>query len=232
MALMDKATQHLMDADIAQRCLEGDTEAIKFFEDNYLRWLENFLCARGARIHEARDIVASLWTECMVNPHAAAGKRPLFEHYNGQFSLRAWLSTLALNRFLSLKRHQHMCEIKEADLSAHESVTRAMPQSASEPHLTVLLRAALRSAMATCEPDAVVFMQLVHVHGIARRSIATIWRCHESTIGRKLESAEKHIRESVLANLKKSDPWLNLQWHDVEELCQNANCLHDLLAVI
>src|SRR5437899_10290278 len=89
------------DAEGLDRCHHGDPAALtELREKLHAPILKTLLC-RGATPTEAEDLLADLWADCVPG----SDDRPsLLEKYNGRSTLQGWLSTIATNRWIDLKR--------------------------------------------------------------------------------------------------------------------------------
>jgi len=205
-----------------QRCLNGDAAALGGLRDRSQAALRAILLARGASPTEAEDILADLWADAVPG----AGDRPaLLEKFNGRCSLQAWLGTVATRRWIDLKRRQaRRAGPEPADREgSSESVIERLPASesgGSEAVLVELLRSSLQAAFADCDPEAMVLLRLVYVHGVTQRELVRMLGWHESKVSRTLSRAMQHIESRTLRELKSRDPWLDLTWQDFVDLCQ------------
>ncbi|HEY5743773.1 MAG TPA: hypothetical protein VIS99_14680, partial [Terrimicrobiaceae bacterium] len=88
-----------------------------------------------------------------------------------------------------------------------------------------ILGPALRQAFAACDVEELVLLQLVHVHGVTQREIASLWKWHESRVSRHIKRAEARIAEDTLRAVRENDPYLELGWQDFLELCRCVEVL-------
>ena len=91
---------------------------------------------------------------------------------------------------------------------------------ASEDTLIALLRDCLKAAFARCEPEARVLLRLVYLHELSQREIVQMLNWSESKVSRFLSKALEQIETHTLAEIKKRDPWLELNWADFVDLCE------------
>src|SRR5687768_15681028 len=92
---------HPEDFHLAQKCLEGDERSIAQFQARHGGVVLSYLLGRGASPAEAKDIVDSLWADCLMGGYE---KRPRIASYQGVSSLQTWLNTVAMNIFLTARR--------------------------------------------------------------------------------------------------------------------------------
>jgi RNA polymerase sigma factor (sigma-70 family) len=212
----------LADVDLVQQCIEGSEEAIAELKRSLTPFLSKVLGSYGASKDEIDEILAQLWGDCLVGP------RPLFHVFNGRSALKSWLTAICVNRWISLKRReaQHTRAIHSLTIEA-ERPTASGRAATSHPDSSIIdiLGPALRQAFAACDVEELVLLQLVHMHGVTQREIASLWKWHESRVSRHIKHAEEKIAELTLREVKETDPYLELGWQDFVELCRCVEVL-------
>jgi RNA polymerase sigma factor (sigma-70 family) len=212
----------LADLDMVQQCLEGSEEAISELKRGLTPFLSKVLASYGASRDEIDEILAQLWGDCLM------GTRPLFHVFNGKSALKSWLTAISVNRWISLKRReaQHARAMQHLASDA-ESAQQVGRSGGSQPDSSVIeiLGPALRRAFTACDVEELILLQLVHVHGVTQREIASLWKWHESRVSRRIKRAEAKIAELTLQAVKETDPYLELRWNDFVELCQSVELL-------
>jgi RNA polymerase sigma factor (sigma-70 family) len=212
----------LADVDLVQQCIEGNEKAISELKRSLTPFLSKVLGSYGASKDEIDDILAKLWGDCLVGP------RPLFHVFNGRSALRSWLTAICVNRWISLKRReaQHNRAIHSLTLDAERSAAPTK-SATSYPDSSIIdiLGPALRQAFAACDVEELVLLQLVHMHGVTQREIASLWKWHESRVSRHINRTEEKIAELTLRAVKETDPYLELGWQDFVELCRCVEVL-------
>ena len=204
------------------KCRRGDVEALAQMRDQCHGSLLGILMARGADRTEAEDLLADLWADCVPG----ADDRPsILEKFSGKCTLQGWLATVATNRWIDRKRKQARHVDPNPDgrgATEHDSLANleAPPFYPSEDTLVNLLRDCLRAAFASCGPEARVLLRLVYVHELSQREIVQMLGWSESKVSRFLSQAMKEIEKYTLAEVKKRDPWLELNWRDFVDLCE------------
>ncbi len=205
-----------------RKCQEGNPEALAAMRDRHHALLQNILRSRGASLTEAEDVLADLWCDCVPGP----GERPsLLEKFSGKCSLRGWLATVVTNRWVDVRRRQ----ARQAELGglaggggtgeSLETLPAADPLP-REDGLVRLLADSLRAGFAHCQPEAVVCLRLVHLHGLTQREVVKLLGWSESKVSRFLSQALEQIQRQTLRELKRQDPWLELGWQDFVDLCE------------
>ncbi|NNM29363.1 MAG: hypothetical protein HKO57_07575, partial [Akkermansiaceae bacterium] len=209
-----------------ERALSGNKEACELISSkDTITWLQSVLARRGASHTEAQDITADLFADCFAGRD---GKKPLLLSYNGGGTLRAFLSRAAINRLIDLKRRQKFqgnlperglegAPTDEFDLLEGDSLS-----DETDDHLVGLLRDALVNAFRECNPRDLMFMRLVSIHGVRQETLAASLGWSQSKVSRAITGVMEEIREKTLAELKKADPWIELNWEDFIALCRNS----------
>ncbi|MEY2563065.1 MAG: Bacteriophage protein [Verrucomicrobiota bacterium] len=220
--LPQATSTHEQDLNFVQRVLSGNGSAAAELRRRYHGRVVAVLCARGANPTEAEDLVADLWSDCFVAP---PDKKTLLGKYQGRCALESWLLTVATHRLVDLKRRQNFRVDVPPPERGSEDFFERRPQPekfSGEARLLKLLREAIRNAFAKRDSESVLMLKLVHLHQLTQREIARMWGWHESKVSRALEVARQNIARDILAELKRVDPWLELQWEDFLELCAGS----------
>lgn len=212
------------DIDLAQRCLEGEEEAVTKLQANCNPYLAHVLYEYKASPSEVEELLAQLWADCLAG---TATHPPLLQVYNGTASISTWLTAILLNRWFSLKRRQATHEKAVTSIkTTNESLSLDLEPAADvDRDLIATLERALRQAFTDCNAEEIILLQLVHMHQITQRELAGIWGCHESQVSRRLRSVEEKVAATTMANLRQIDPFLQLDWRDFLRLCESANLL-------
>jgi RNA polymerase sigma factor (sigma-70 family) len=206
----------------AEKCREGDLQALADLRQQCHASLMNILLSRGATRTEAEDLLADLWADCVPGN---ADRPSLLEKFSGKCTLPGWLATVATNRWFDLKRKQaRRAELSRAEPGANEpDAFEKIPAAAhdvKEDSLVGLLRESLQAAFARCSADAMVMLRLVYLHGLTHREIVRMLGWSESKVSRFLARAMAEIEKHTLHELKQRDPWLELSWKDFVDLCE------------
>lgn len=225
---------HPEDFYLAQKCLEGDEQAIATFQERHSATTHSYLLSRGATPAEAREIVDSLWADCLIRTPTRA---PRISGYQGASSLQTWLNVVAVNNFLTSRRSQARTN-KLMPLRIHGPAGGDPEENGGEdsslayadhgrPHteapVIAMLRQAIEKAFQMCSPEDFVLLQLFHCDEIKQQELAKIWGCDAATISRKLKRAGAEVSSRVIEHVRATDPYLELQWSDFLELCRVAN---------
>jgi RNA polymerase sigma factor (sigma-70 family) len=210
----------LADVDVVQKCLEGNEEAISELKRGLTPFLSKVLASYGASKDEIDEIVAQLWADCLTGP------RPLFHVFNGKSALKSWLTAISVNRWISLKRRetQHARAMERLAIETEESQPPSRAAQ-SDSSIVEILGPALRRALTACDVEELILLQLVHIHGVTQREVASLWKWHESRVSRHIKRTEEKIAKLTLQEVKETDPYLELRWNDFIELCQSVEVL-------
>lgn len=225
---------HPEDFHLAQKCLEGDEQAITHFQKRHGMQVHSYLLGRGASPAEAQEIVDSLWADCLAG---TLEKRPRIASYQGASSLQTWLNTVAMNTFLTARRSEartnrlmpvriHDSESAEEEGQASSDADLSLAAEdhpAAEEPLITMLREAIEQAFKHCSSEDFVLLQLAHCDGIRQAELARIWECDTATISRKLKRAQTEVGTRIIEYVMATDPYLELEWSDFLDLCRVAN---------
>jgi len=216
---MAKKEELSKDLDWVQACLEGDHDANTLFHEEFSVFLRAFLLKHGATFSETEDIVSPLLSDCVVGDGV---KPPIFSRYNGQSSLRSWLSVIALNRWISQKRRTSLHFRSMAKLEMDAGTVESHSDNPSENILRTILVDAIKEAMESITPEELVLLRLVHTHDISQRELAAIWGWHESKLSRNLKASAQKISKLTIEAIRKKDAQLNPKWEDFLEICDHV----------
>lgn len=215
-------SNHEGDLEFAARVLAADSGAAAQLAARYHGKLVAVLCSRGASRTEAEDLVADLWSDCFVT---SADQRPLLSKYQGRSSLESWLTTVAMHRLVDLKRRQSFRVDVPASANAAEDFLERTPQSGAplrEEPLFTMLEHAIHESFSRADAEDVLMLRLVHLYALTQREVGRMWGWHESKVSRTLDAARTAVGQSILAELKRTDPWLDLRWEDFVDLCERS----------
>ena len=206
---------------LVQRCLTGEADALAKLRAEYLDPIQHLLVSRGVDAVLAREVIGTLWADCVVS---ADGGAAILEKFRGRAGLRTWLFRIALNRALDRGRsgqrnYQLMQWTRAGEGDQLILADRPAPAQASEPALAQLLRACLQAGFEACPAEDLLKLRLFFLHGLTKRELSRLWDCHETTISRDLYRSLQLIEDRTLQAIKRRDPWLSLTWEDFVGLC-------------
>jgi RNA polymerase sigma factor (sigma-70 family) len=210
------------ESELARKCRQGDVTALSHLREGYHADLTHILLSRGATPTETDDLVADLWADCIPGGDDQVS---LLEKFSGNCSLRSWLATVLTRRWIDLKRKQsRRPEVSHAtgDGDSQDDIFQRLPapgSSNSESVLVELLQESLKAAFARCPAEAMVLLRLRYLHGVSQRELARMLGCHETKISRTLSAAMEEIEKATLREINRRDPWLQIEWQDLLEMC-------------
>lgn len=219
------------DLETAEAALEGDVQAAERVA-RILRnpALEAWLVKRGATRTEATDLVGDLFADCFGGEKVKGGMHRLLGKFNGACRLDSFLRRVVMNRLISLKRKSRPSVSIDGDPDDEDGgrvMLAAGPEVRSEDALVELLRAAVMHAFATVDQERLVLFRLVHSYRVPQQSLALMWGWHPAKVSRALSALLLELREKIMDEVRRADPWLHLQWEDFLELCGETNDLFD-----
>jgi hypothetical protein len=211
------------DLQIAHAALSGDEEQARLFVQEYLPDLEFYLVSRcrhhdARSIEKAREIAADVISDCFGAKTRPRGEDVLLKLYHGRAPLKIWLRHVAYSR---LKSWWPSPDGKSVSLEPiQESLAGRAEPLVGDPEAVEILRIALENAFRKIEPYQLLFLRLVYIHSVRRDHLAQIWGCHPAKIGRDIAAAEERIRNLTLEYLKLLHPFDDLQWSDLQAICE------------
>jgi RNA polymerase sigma factor (sigma-70 family) len=213
------------DMEIAEAALEGDPEAIGAVKETLDRGaIGRWLVKRGASETEAADLLADLFTDCFGGQKAHGGLHRLLGKFNGACRLESFLRRVALNRLISLKRKQRPTISLEQGDGADDGRTpeeslRAEGSAETEDAVLELLRDSVLRAFAGADQEKFVLFRLCHSYGVSQKRISEMWGWHYSKVSRALATLGGELRDGIMAAVRETDPWLDIEWDDFLDLC-------------
>jgi RNA polymerase sigma factor (sigma-70 family) len=210
------------DLALVEECLAGRESAWASLRERLHSILRSALIRRGASESEADDLLADFWADTILK----SGQRGILERFDGSYSLKNWFASIVTHRFVDLKRRQRF----QADLPAATPelppndfdrlpCTGAAPQ---ESALLGLMQQALKHALQQVDVEERVLLRLVYLEGLTQREIAAVWSIDETKLSRLLRRAMETIATETTAYVRRRDPYLQLTWQDLIELCESS----------
>jgi RNA polymerase sigma factor (sigma-70 family) len=198
---------HANDIALARECQAGAEGAWIRLQESYRTGLSSLLIGRGASLAEAEDLLSEMWMDLGGFESTA---RPLLESYEEKGTLKSWLGTVAVNRWITLRRRKSAAEKFIPGQLCEDSVDfRVSPCT----HLGEAMRQSLNWAWRNCPPESRVMLQLLHVEKVKQREIARVWGWSESKVSRGIESASCQIQKDTLREISKEQGGY-LCWRD------------------
>jgi DNA-directed RNA polymerase specialized sigma24 family protein len=188
----------------------------------YLPDLQSYLVGRcrfsdSKSIEKAREIAADVVSDFFRCEERPRGEDILLKLYHGRAPLKDWLRHVAYSR---LKSWWLSLDGKTVRFSQEEqpggAKTAPVPR---DPEIAEILHMALENAFEQIEPHKLLFLRLVYLYSVKRDHLAKIYRCHPAKIGRDMAAAGERIKGLTLRNIKLLDPFAELQWSDLQAIC-------------
>ncbi len=213
-----------------EAALAGDEAAASAIRSpETTKHLEHILIGRGASPTEGRDIVADLWADCFAGKN---DKPPLLKRFEGKGSLVGFLARSAINRLIDHKRRLRFRgdlpgstrdEGGTEPADAFDQLPGKGMAPPGEDALVDLLQRALLTAFSKCDPEELVILRLVSASGIGQERVARMWGASQSKISRTLSALMKKIQADTLEEVRRLDPWLEVEWDDFIRLCEGSS---------
>ncbi len=221
-----KPLKHAEDLELVGRALEGETVAVRQFQDTYRPLLARVLMSRGVGRVDAEDLVADIFAECF-----GAGKngrtRPLLSKFEGRSSLSTWMIRTTWNRWLDLKRRDKFRgelpsyeDDDERGADPFERIAGTDPgEDLLDRDLAEMMGRAIREAFDSLEPEILLMLKLSHLHGVSQSAIARMWRIDQTRVSRTLSRAREQVAKATMQKLREADGSIELEWEDFQKLC-------------
>lgn len=217
-------SQEFDDLLLAESALDGDpAAAMRVLAMLRAPEMTAFLRNRGAGETEAGDIIADLAGDCFGGRRVKGGLHRLLGRYNGNCPLPAFLRHVALNRLISLKRRNIHVTSTLPETVMHPMSPDIM--DARDDSLISLLREALLTSVEKADAEQLVILRLIESYGIPQKLIGELWGWHEAKVSRMKHGLLSDLRESILREIRRREPWLHLEWEDFLALCGESSDL-------
>jgi RNA polymerase sigma factor (sigma-70 family) len=200
---------------LAQQCVAGDSGAQRQLRAILDSFVKGCLRHRGASYTEAEDIAGDIASEI---PADSEKDFCLLRKYKGKCSLKNWLSRVAINRWIDLKRREiFVVQLPSGKGEDSPSPIERIPsQEAGVPEdfLLNLLRTCLRPAFGACTAEQLLMLRLVYLEDLSQSEVGMMWGWHRSKVNRALRATRREIESRTLSRLSIIDPWLAVSWDD------------------
>lgn len=200
--------------------IAGEAEAAAQFRADFHPELEAKLLSKcgatdGDARDEAREIAASLISLCCAGGGASKLKR-----YGGRCPLGAWLFLVAMRRlidFFNARTKNPKITIDDPDTAAAKVPAALITEVEMNDVIGLMVQQALWHAMQALkqdDPEALVWLRMVHLHGVEQQVLAALWERDPGMISRRIKAACASLREETLAWLRDLDPHLDTHLDD------------------
>ena len=227
--MIDFAPNFSSQSALIQSALTGNGEAAARIQTpDHQQRIIAMLVNRGAAPTEAEEIAGDIWSEAL---QPWKGKRPLLARFDGEGDVIAFLGRCALNRLIDRKRRarfQGELPVKsDHESSPADRFDMIEGESGNfgevDDVLIDLLRESLATAMSKCPPEPMLMIKLVSLHGVQQKTLALFWGWSPTKICRVMAAAIEQLRADTLAEIKRVDPWLEVEWNDIVKLCAQSS---------
>lgn len=200
--------------------IAGETVAAGEFRKKYHAELEAKLLAKceasdGEARDEAREIAANIISLCCV-----PGAPSLLNRYGHRCPFSAWLFLIAMRRMINFFNKR--VKYTKVALDDQDSSDRKLPAALwtveeAQDVVSQLVQQALWHAMQQLkekDPEALVWLRMVHLHDTEQKLLAAIWDRDPGVISRRMKDASRLLRDETLAWLRATDPHLETNFGD------------------
>ena len=180
---------------IAAACSNGDGQAIRRFEAQYLTVLDSV----GARLQLPAELVAEARQQVRIAIMVGGEEEPLISRYRGTGPLKAWVRVIAARTALNLARTTRLAHGR-SDVEALEAlISPALgPEAAAtKERYREKLEGALREALSSLEDRERTLLRLHFLDGLSIDAIGRIYRVHRATAARWLVTLRTRMLERV-----------------------------------
>ena len=174
--------------------------------------LERLLVSLKATPADATEIVGNVLGEC-CKPDGRLSK------YRGIGPVNSYLKTIVRRAWIDWVR-------RDSKLSSlPENYDAAGDPEARDDEVVAILKESLLEAFAEADPESLLILRLVHEHKLKQQDLIHAWACSAAKVSRKASSTIEKLRARTLANVRKREPNLDLEWEDFKALCADSNVL-------
>lgn len=203
--------------------IAGDAEAAAQFRAAFHPELEAKLLSKcgptdGEARDEAREIAASIISLCCAGGGASKLKR-----FGGRCPLGAWLFLVAMRQmidFFNDRKKHPKGTIDDPEGGEGKGVEGLITTAVVNDVISLMVQQALWYAMQRLkeeDPEALVWLRMVHLHGVQQQVLAGLWQRHPSMIGNRMKAACTLVRAETLDWLREFDRHLDTNMHDYRE---------------
>jgi len=188
--------------------------------------LTAYLRARGASPTLADDLIGDLIGDCFGGERAKGGLHRLLGRYNGGCPLPAFFRRVVLARFISRMRKERPSV--SLDEEAAPQLAASVDHGDTEAVIVSFLLDAINCAKSRVDPENLVLVRLMVSYRVPQNRLGALLGWHESKISRAKSQYIEELRSGILEEIRRSDPWLQLEWEDFLSLCSGSE---DLFAI-
>jgi RNA polymerase sigma-70 factor, ECF subfamily len=190
-----------VDVYLAIACLDGDEQAIRILEREYLIEVDHAARKTGATDEQAIDVRGHLHRVLFV---AEPGRGAGLAEFNGRGDLRGYLKVIAtreLIRVVSRGRREHTIEPLLDSLSLDLNLARAPELSLMRARYGSIISQVMRAAVEELEERQRALLRYSLVGGWSIDRIAALYGIHRATAARWLAAARDALADSMRAKI-------------------------------
>ena len=105
------------------------------------------------------------------------------------------------------------------------SPSAGVAADAADGALVVLLRDALKSVLAKVDPEKLVIVRLIESYEVPQKQVGNLWGWSETKTSRAKSELLEEMRSALHEEVRRTDPWLHLEWEDFLALCNESSDL-------
>lgn len=186
---------------LACACAEGDTQAIRCFEQRFAKIIDRAV-AKFAKDADRKDELRQLLRERLFV--APPGGEPRIASYTGQGFLENWLRVAATRAFLNAQRGKKV-EVSD-DEAAFEAMTdgRDVELGFLKAHYRDAFRQAFSRAIGKLEPSDRLVLRLTVLRGLSCDDLAVTLGVHRATAARRASRARQLLMDTTREELAQS----------------------------
>ena len=191
---------------LVEAVLQCDNRAAEFFLAEFRPTIEKTLLHLGGKraVLELDDIVNDLLVPRDSKP-------PRLDNFHGKAPLNTWLRTVIRRLWTDLaRRNQKSREDGKGKLVDLDEMVQADPDPSPEElaeyndvrerGADLIVRQFLELFASVADRDELLAWQMACLDGIPQKDLATLFRCHPSTISRYRQRVEKRVKEGFANN--------------------------------
>ncbi len=192
---------HVRDLYIAAACASGDSEALRYMEENIFSKLPPALVRAGNGAEDVDDILQTLREKLFVGTREADAK---IRSYNGQGKLFSWARIAAIRILQNRARGSH----REVAVDSDELWERLLPPGDAQlEYLKERYRGSFRTALAAAvgaldDRERVLLRQHI-VEGVPSTQLGALYQVHRATVSRWIVAAQEALLTATRAHLMK-----------------------------
>jgi DNA-directed RNA polymerase specialized sigma24 family protein len=219
---IDRVPAH-PDIELAEAALDGEADAVAAVMTMLdSPALLSALISRGASATEARDILHDMAGDCFGGERAKGGTHRLLGRYNARCPLPAFFRRIAINRLISCKRASRPMVALDDDADGRRDLPGPLATAGADDALIALLRDAITRARERVDLEKLVMVRLMISYDVPQKQLGALLGWHESKISRAKSDLIAEMRTLIMEEIRRADPWLELEWEDFVALCAES----------